>query len=113
MEIRLTAIAEEKIRVEMDRLSEKLWLRIYVSAAACHGAKFGMAFDDIKDGDEITNINGIDIITDTEFVPKYCDGLSVDYVTEPNEGFIIKSLRSVETKGCGGCGGGGNCSCKH
>lgn len=104
MDIRLSKLAEDKIKEAVSENNEQPNLRIYVEKAACSGARFGIAFDDAKEDDEVTQINGINFITDNEFIPVHSDGIDIDYVTEPREGFIIKSLRAIK-KSCGGCSG--------
>ena len=107
MEIRLSKLAKEKIEESVDINNEEPVLRIYVEAVACSGAKFGLAFDYIKDEDTITEVDGIKFLTDKEYVPAYSDGIDIDYKTGLKEGFIIKSINPVAASfGCGeGCGG--------
>lgn len=116
MDFKVTQPAEDKIREAALANGEVPVLRIYVERATCSSARFGIAFDDIKAGDEVNEINGIKYVTDTEYVPVYTNGIYIDYVTEPKEGFIIDSLHQVIRSG-GGCGGGcgsGGCSgCGH
>lgn len=113
MDINLSELAREKIMENVSAYNESPVLRIYVESVACSRAKFGLAFDYIKDGDQLTEVGGIKFITDSEYVPVYSDGIDIDYVVEPKEGFIIKSLHPVsKSSGCG-CGGGGGCGCKH
>jgi iron-sulfur cluster assembly accessory protein len=116
MDIKLSKFAWDKIMQTVEEYNEEPILRIYVESAACSGARFGIAFDYIKKEDDVTEVEGVKFITDKEYVPKYSDGLDVDYVTMPKEGFIIKSLRPVEKSGCGcgskeggGCGSGSGC----
>jgi Fe-S cluster assembly iron-binding protein IscA len=111
MEFRITQLAEAKIKETVELNNEVPVLRIYVEKAACSGARFGIAFDDIKEGDEVTEVNGIRFITDTDYVPQYANGISIDYACGPKEGFMIQTLFPIIKSG-GGCGGG--CSgCSH
>ncbi|WP_035380527.1 HesB/IscA family protein [Fervidicella metallireducens] len=107
MEIKVSQVAIEKILDAVKEHNEKPTVRIYVAGVACSGAKFGIAFDDVKEGDETTEISGLTFITDTEYMPVYADGINIDFVTEPSEGFVITSLRPVAPScggGCSGCG---------
>lgn len=107
MEIRITDIAKEKIMASAKENNVEPTVRLYVLSAACSGAKFGIAFDDPKENDVITEIDGIEFITDTEYLPNYADGINVDYVTTPSEGYIISSIRPIKSgcgSGCSGCG---------
>lgn len=108
MEIRITDLAKEKIIEAARENNVQPMVRLYVISAACSGAKFGIAFDEPKQYDVLTEIGGIEFITDTEYVTKYSDGMNIDYIVNPKEGFIISSIRPIK-KSCGnGCGG-----CKH
>ncbi|CDF57120.1 hypothetical protein [Thermobrachium celere] len=103
MEVHVTKLAEEKILEAIKTYNEKNQLRIYVEAVACHGAKFGLAFDDIKEGDVTEKVGDIIYFAD-ENVLKYSDGIKIDYVTEPKEGFIVTSLRPIKSS-CSSCFG--------
>lgn len=110
MDIKITQAAKSKILEEVGSSGIEPTVRIYVTSMACSGARFGLAFDEAKQFDVMTELEGIEFVTDSEYVPKFADGLSIDYVTEPNEGFIIQSLRPMG-KACstGGCKSGGCC----
>ncbi|WP_027307825.1 hypothetical protein [Caloramator sp. ALD01] len=103
MEVQVTKLAEDKIKEAIKIYNEKNQLRIYVEAIACHGAKFGLAFDDIKEDDIIEKVGDITYFAD-ENVLKYSDGIKIDYVLEPKEGFIVTSLRPVKSS-CSSCAG--------
>ncbi|MEF9951332.1 MAG: iron-sulfur cluster assembly accessory protein [Clostridium sp.] len=102
MEIRLSKLAAEKISEVVKANEEVAALRIYVAKAGCSGAVFGLAFDDAKETDDVTVVDGISFITDTEYIPQYSDGLDIDFNEGENEGFIIKSINPVQ-KSCGSC----------
>jgi Fe-S cluster assembly iron-binding protein IscA len=107
MEIKITAKAKEEIITSAKENKVEPVVRLYVTSAACSGAKFGIAFDEPKENDVMTEIDGIEFITDSEYVPKYADGLNIDYVTSPKEGYVITSIRPIKKScgsGCGGCG---------
>jgi iron-sulfur cluster assembly accessory protein len=106
MDIQITDLALDKIREFASCNNSESNARIYVSSAGCSGARFGILIDDIKEDDEVCDICGVKVITDREYIPKYSDGLDIDYVLGSKEGFIIKSLREVK-KSCGGCSSGG------
>ena len=98
MEIKVSKPAYEKIIEEAQKRQTELTVRVYVEKIICTEARFGIAFDDKRDDDEITYVNDIKFYTDKEYVPFYCDGLSIDYVSIPKEGFIISSLRPYPLK---------------
>lgn len=107
MEIKLSELALEKINEAVESNDETPTLRIYVISAGCKGAKFGLAFDEATESDVVTDVNGVSFITDTTDVPRYSDGLTIDFVQGESEGFVIKSLNPIE-QGCGG-----SCGCSH
>lgn len=115
MLISISKLAQVKIREFAEANRKEPVVRIYVDRATCHDARFGIAFDDFKPGDEITQMDDIKILTDREFVPQYSNGIDIDYAVKPKEGFIITSAFPVQksSPGCGsgGCGQGcGGCS---
>lgn len=107
MEIKVSELAVKKINEVVKQNNEQSILRIYVEKASCSSARFGIAFDNVKDNDEITEAYGIKFITDKQYMPKYSNGINIDYVISPKEGFIIASLNPI-TKGCTGCTGCGH-----
>jgi Fe-S cluster assembly iron-binding protein IscA len=108
MEIQVSKPAYDKIIEEAKKRNTELTVRIYAEKIICTKARFGIAFDDERDDDEITYVNNIIFFTDRKYVPFYCDGLSIDYVSIPKEGFIISSLRTFPIKCSGKC-----CKCKN
>jgi HesB-like selenoprotein len=104
MEIKVSDIAKQKMLEFTAAHNEEPILRIYVQSVGCSGARFGLAVDYINENDDITEVDGIKFVTDREYIPVYSNGISIDYVEKPKEGFIIKSLRPIST-GCGGCTG--------
>lgn len=104
MDIRISHLAEEKIKESAALYHTEPVVRIYITNITCRGAKFGIAFNDERTGDEKTLINGIEFLTDTEYVPSYADGIDIDYMTGDKEGFIIKPIKPAKINCCGGCG---------
>lgn len=112
MEINITEMAQVKIREFAAANNEEPAIRIYVEKAACSGARFGIAIDNFRTGDEITQKGDIKIFTDSEYVPKYSDGINIDYTVKPKEGFIISSCRPINKVNGDSCSSGvcGGCS---
>lgn len=108
MDIQITDLAKQKILETAKEKKVEPIVRIYIKSFACSGARFGIAFDEAKQFDILTEIDGIEIVTNADYVPKHSDGLNIDYVMSPKEGYVITSLRPIK-KNCGsGCDG-----CKH
>ena len=104
MEIIITNKAIEKIKEMAKKHNIEPTVRVYVESTACKGANFGIAFDEPKQFDILTEMDGVEIITDTTFLPKYCDGLSIDFTDSIDKkvGYIIKSINPMQVS-CGGC----------
>jgi iron-sulfur cluster assembly accessory protein len=111
MEIKITEKAKEKIISSAKEYKVDPIVRVYVTGGGCSGGKFGIAFDEAKQYDIMTEIDGIEILTDSEYVPKFSDGLNIDYVITPKEGYIISTLRPIK-KDCGSGSGSGCSGCK-
>lgn len=110
MLISISKLAQVKIKEYAAANNEEPVVRIYVERANCHEARFGIAFDNFKPGDEMTQMDDIKILTDSEYIPLYSNGIDIDYAVKPKEGFIITSAFPVKksSKGCssGECSGG-------
>lgn len=114
MNINITDSAQVKIREFAAANNEEPVVRIFVQKATCYEARFGIVIDSFKQGDEITQKGDIIILTDSEYVPRYSNGINIDYSVNPKEGFIISSALPIKrnfntvshSKKCGGnCGG--------
>jgi Fe-S cluster assembly iron-binding protein IscA len=76
---------------------------------------FGMAFDKPRNGDEVIQVDGFNVIVDSSSA-ELLDGATIDFVQGLEEsGFKINSplLMAAKPSGGGGCGcgsgGGGGC----
>jgi Fe-S cluster assembly iron-binding protein IscA len=79
------------------------------------GPAFAMAFDQIRNGDQVIAVDGFKIVVD-DLSAEYLNGARIDYVTELNaSGFKITAPDTPSTphvEGGGGCGcGSGGCGC--
>lgn len=76
-------------------------LRVYVDSGGCSGMKYGMVFDENREGDLKVESGGVRILVDSFSVP-YLRGSVVDYKDDLNEsGFKIKNPNAAQTCGCG------------
>jgi len=82
------------------------------------GPAFAMAFDQVRNGDQVISVDGFKIVVD-DLSAEYLNGARIDYVTELNaSGFKITNPTAPsagpsgpEASG-GGCGcGSGGCGC--
>jgi Fe-S cluster assembly iron-binding protein IscA len=82
------------------------------------GPAFAMAFDQVRNGDQIISVDGVKFVVD-DLSAEYLNGARIDYVTELNaSGFKITSPDTPSSgptgheAGSGGCGcGSGGCGC--
>jgi iron-sulfur cluster assembly accessory protein len=87
-------------------------LRIYVQGGGCSGFSYGMVLDEVSEGDQIYETNGVKVIVDPMSL-RYLEGAEVDYKEDlMGGGFAIKNPNAASTCGCGhsfnaGGGGGG------
>lgn len=76
-------------------------LRVYVEGGGCSGMKYGMVFDEQREGDTVREFFGVKLIVD-EFSSQYLLGTVVDFKDTLNDGgFKILNPNAKETCGCG------------
>ena len=76
-------------------------LRVYVEGGGCSGMQYGLTFDEQRDGDSLTELNGVGVVVD-EFSANYLRGAVVDYSDSLNSGgFKIRNPNARQSCGCG------------
>ena len=76
-------------------------LRIAVVGGGCSGFQYSLNFDLRKDGDLVTEFDGISVFVDEISLP-YIAGVTLDYVEGlHNAGFRFDNPRATRTCGCG------------
>jgi iron-sulfur cluster assembly accessory protein len=76
-------------------------LRISVVGGGCSGFQYSMNFDSHKDGDIVSDFDGLSILVDEISLP-YIAGTTLDYVEGlHNAGFRFDNPRASRTCGCG------------
>ena len=105
------ALAKVKGILEQERASlPDGGLRVYVQGGGCSGFSYGMVLDEVTEGDQIYETNGIKVIVDPMSL-RYLEGAEVDYKEDlMGGGFAIKNPNASSTCGCGhsfSAGGGG------
>ena len=76
-------------------------LRIFVESGGCAGMQYGMTIDTAKQGDEIIEREGVQVIVDAESAG-YLRGSTVDYADGlSGAGFKIINPNAVRSCGCG------------
>ena len=113
--ISLTEMALAKVKGILEQEKATLpdgGLRIYVQGGGCSGFSYGMVLDEVTEGDQIYETNGIKVIVDPMSL-RYLEGAEVDYKEDlMGGGFAIKNPNATSTCGCGhsfnaGAEGGG------
>ncbi len=111
--INLTSAAADKVKNILTAEKENLpqgGLRIYVQGGGCSGFSYGMVLDEVSDGDQVFDAQGVKVIVDPMSI-QYLNGAEVDYKEDlMGGGFAIKNPNATSTCGCGSsfnAGGGG------
>jgi iron-sulfur cluster insertion protein len=101
--VNLTPRAVEAVRKmqQKEGLGTEHGLRIAVVGGGCSGFQYSMNFDTRKDGDVVTELEGVSIFVDEISLP-YVAGTTLDYVEGlHNAGFRFDNPRATRTCGCG------------
>jgi iron-sulfur cluster assembly accessory protein len=102
--INLTTAAVTRVKGILEQEKGNLadgGLRIYVQGGGCSGFSYGMVLDEVAEGDQIFETEGIKVIVDPMSL-RYLDGAEVDYKDDlMGGGFAIKNPNASSTCGCG------------
>jgi iron-sulfur cluster assembly accessory protein len=76
-------------------------LRVFVEHGGCAGLQYGMTLDERKDGDEVVEREGVQVLVDGES-GKYLEGATLDFADGlTGAGFRIQNPNAVRSCGCG------------
>jgi iron-sulfur cluster assembly accessory protein len=76
-------------------------LRLFVEAGGCSGLEYGMSFDEMKEGDQRMESQGVPFLVDAATL-EYIDGSSVDFNDGLHgKGFEVRNPKAASTCGCG------------
>jgi iron-sulfur cluster assembly accessory protein len=102
--INITPTAVEKVKAVMEQEKESMpqgGLRIYVQGGGCSGFSYGMVLDEVSEGDQVFEREGVKVIVDPMSM-KYLENAEVDYKEDlMGGGFAIKNPNATSTCGCG------------
>jgi iron-sulfur cluster assembly accessory protein len=102
--IQITDNALSKVKGILDQEKDSMpggGLRIYVQGGGCSGFQYGMVLDEVAEGDQVFDKDGIKVIVDA-MSARYLEGAEVDYKDDlMGGGFAIKNPNAVSTCGCG------------
>jgi iron-sulfur cluster assembly protein len=84
-----------------DQESPSKGLRIFVESGGCAGMQYGMALDEPKPDDHVSERGGVRVLVDPESAP-YLQGATIDYSDDlAGAGFRIRNPNAVRSCGCG------------
>jgi len=84
-----------------EKLGADQGLRIAVTGGGCSGFQYALSFDSVKDGDRVSEFDGVNVLVDEISMP-YIAGITLDYVEGlHNAGFRFDNPRATRTFGCG------------
>ena len=85
--LEITDVARDKIKEVLSENSGK-YLRIAIEAG-WGGPRLGLALDELKENEETTQVNGIDVLM-ADRVKPFSDGNKIDYVQSTDgDGLVI------------------------
>jgi iron-sulfur cluster assembly accessory protein len=99
----MTDAAVEKVKYFAKTMpdSEGKPLRIFVHGGGCSGFQYGFQFDEKREGDNVIETSGIQVIVDAQSAT-YLRDSTVDYVEDfRGAGFSVTNPQSTGGCGCG------------
>ena len=77
------------------------FLRVYIEQGGCSGMQYGMVFDEKRDGDAVSEQDGVTVLVDA-FSAKYLQGTKVDFNDAlTGGGFKVLNPNAKQNCGCG------------
>jgi iron-sulfur cluster assembly protein len=102
--ITFTEKGAEKVREFLDSTGadmETTGLRLGVRGGGCSGFQYALAFDNVREDDEVFEDHGLRLLVDRPSLP-YVRGAIVDYVDSmQGAGFKVDNPNVVAACGCG------------
>ena len=100
--LQLTPNAVEEVKslaTQPDNVGK--FLRVYVEQGGCSGMQYGMVFDEKRDGDAVSEQDGVTVLVDA-FSAKYLQGTKVDFNDAlTGGGFKVLNPHAKQSCGCG------------
>jgi iron-sulfur cluster assembly protein len=102
--ITLTEKGAEKVQEFLASQGEQTGvagLRVGVRGGGCSGFQYALAFDQLRDGDEVFEDQGIRLLVDRQSLP-YVSGSTIDFVDGlQGAGFKVDNPNVIAACGCG------------
>lgn len=95
------AIQQLRRLLEAQHPGESKPLRVYVEAGGCSGLKYGMLFDEHREGDVVFTSEGISVVVDAQSAA-YLRGSVLDFSDSlTGGGFKVRNPNARQSCGCG------------
>jgi iron-sulfur cluster assembly protein len=96
------AAVKQLMRIKEDqKIPAEFGLRVGVKGGGCSGFSYVLGFDEIKENDEIYEVNGIKVLMEKAH-GIYLIGMEIDWVEGlNNRGFSFNNPNASDTCGCG------------
>ena len=93
---------KQLMRIKEDqKIPAEYGLRVGVKGGGCSGFSYVLGFDEIKENDEIYEVNGIKVLMEKAH-GIYLIGMEIDWVEGlNNRGFSFNNPNASDTCGCG------------
>ena len=76
-------------------------LRVFIESGGCSGFEYGMSFDLTKEGDQLFESEGVQLLVDPTSLA-YLNGTNIDFDDGLHgKGFELKNPNAQSTCGCG------------
>jgi len=101
--VTLTDMAADKVKELLNGQGSdpEAGLRLAVRGGGCSGFQYALAFDQLRDGDQVFEYADIRVLVDSQSLP-FVDGSEVDYVDGlQGAGFAVNNPNVVAACGCG------------
>lgn len=86
---------------QQQNISEEFGLRIGVKGGGCSGFSYILGFDEMKEGDQVSEVSGVKILMQPSH-GLYLLGMEIDWVEGlNNRGFSFNNPNADSTCGCG------------
>jgi iron-sulfur cluster assembly protein len=102
--ITITDKGAEKVREYLEAQGADITaagLRVGVRGGGCSGFQYQLAFDEVRDEDQIFEDHGLKLLVDPQAL-EYVDGSQIDYIDAlTGAGFKVENPNVVAACGCG------------
>ena len=99
--VQLTGPAVSEVKHLLAREEPGRHLRVYVEKGGCSGLQYGLVFDERRDGDRVTEHEGVAVLVDA-FSADFVRGAIVDFDDSlTGGGFKIRNPNARQSCGCG------------